>query len=195
MRLNVINRDPSLWKCWDVPVIKTFQSVSGHKLLMDKFLHQHPGEPNMTLHDIYHIKPVKIRILEEKTTWLYQSWTRSISPPPLLRSFFLGCKESSTSNMQRACGLGTSPGEPNLVSALNSRQINKIDIKSTLLGTNLSHLGKRKIIFKYAILGGYVTSLEGKKNSIIRRKSSYMTTFFPTKDILWTTHLLLTLSS
>ena len=31
----------------------------------------------------------------------------------------------------------------------------------TLQGTNISHLGKRKIIFKYALSGGYVNSLEG----------------------------------
>ena len=32
--------------------------------------------------------------------------------------------------------------------------------KYTLQGINMSHLGKRKIIFKYAIFGGYVSSLE-----------------------------------
>ena len=31
----------------------------------------------------------------------------------------------------------------------------------TLQGINISHLGKRKIIFKYAIFGGYVSFLEG----------------------------------
>ena len=31
----------------------------------------------------------------------------------------------------------------------------------TLQGTNISHLGKRKIIFKYALSGGYVNFLEG----------------------------------
>jgi len=31
----------------------------------------------------------------------------------------------------------------------------------TLQGTNISHLGTRKIIFKYALLGGYVNFLEG----------------------------------
>ena len=31
----------------------------------------------------------------------------------------------------------------------------------TLQEINISHLGKRKIIFKYAIFGGYVSSLEG----------------------------------
>ena len=31
----------------------------------------------------------------------------------------------------------------------------------TLQGINISHLGKRKIIFKYALSGGYVSSLEG----------------------------------
>ena len=34
--------------------------------------------------------------------------------------------------------------------------------KSTLQEINISHLGKRKIIFKYALWGGYVNSLEGK---------------------------------
>ena len=32
---------------------------------------------------------------------------------------------------------------------------------TTLQEINISHLGKRKIIFKYAILGGYVNSLQG----------------------------------
>ena len=32
----------------------------------------------------------------------------------------------------------------------------------TLQGINISHLGKRKIIFKMPFLGGYVSSLEGK---------------------------------
>ena len=31
----------------------------------------------------------------------------------------------------------------------------------TLQGINISHLGKRKIIFKMPFLGGYVSSLEG----------------------------------
>ena len=31
----------------------------------------------------------------------------------------------------------------------------------TLLETNISHMGQRKIIFKYALSGGYVNSLEG----------------------------------
>ena len=34
-------------------------------------------------------------------------------------------------------------------------------LKVTLLEINISHLGKRKIIFKYALSGGYVNSLEG----------------------------------
>ena len=38
----------------------------------------------------------------------------------------------------------------------------------TLQEINISHLGKRKIIFKYAIFGGYVSSLEG---IIPKRKS------------------------
>ena len=33
---------------------------------------------------------------------------------------------------------------------------------TTLQGINISHLGKRKIIFKMPFLGGYVNSLEGK---------------------------------
>ena len=33
--------------------------------------------------------------------------------------------------------------------------------EDTLQEINISHLGKRKIIFKYAIFGGYVSSLEG----------------------------------
>ena len=38
---------------------------------------------------------------------------------------------------------------------------NDIKQKNTLQGINISHLGKRKIIFKYALSGGYVSSLEG----------------------------------
>ena len=39
---------------------------------------------------------------------------------------------------------------------------NNFEIQFTLQGTNISHLGKRKIIFKYALSGGYVNSLEGR---------------------------------
>ena len=35
----------------------------------------------------------------------------------------------------------------------------------TLKGINISHLGKRKLIFKTAIFGGYVSSLEGNRDS------------------------------
>ena len=37
----------------------------------------------------------------------------------------------------------------------------------TLQGINISHLGKRKIIFKYALSGGYVNFLEGTSISVI----------------------------
>ena len=37
----------------------------------------------------------------------------------------------------------------------------RYDIWDTLQGIHISHLGKMKIIFKYAILGGYVSSQEG----------------------------------
>jgi len=37
----------------------------------------------------------------------------------------------------------------------------------TLQGINISHLGKRKIIFKMPFLGGYVSFLEGN-NPLIR---------------------------
>ena len=40
---------------------------------------------------------------------------------------------------------------------------NKGTLTSTLQGINISHLGKRKIIFKMPCLGGYVSSLEGNK--------------------------------
>ena len=47
-------------------------------------------------------------------------------------------------------------------------------LKITLQGINISHLGKRKIIFKMPFLGGYVSFLEGiltlpkkKKNKIL----------------------------
>ena len=35
----------------------------------------------------------------------------------------------------------------------------------TLQEINISHLGKRKIIFKYALSGGYVSSQEGIHNT------------------------------
>jgi len=43
---------------------------------------------------------------------------------------------------------------------LNRRGIGRGD-ETTLQGINISHLGKRKIIFKMPFLGGYVSSLEG----------------------------------
>ena len=46
----------------------------------------------------------------------------------------------------------------------------------TLQETNISHLGKRNIIFKYALSGGYVNSLEG----IIYPKQ-----FFEAQNQLW----------
>jgi len=57
------------------------------------------------------------------------------------------------------------PGSPDLS---DMRRVGPV-IKSrelgywnTLQGINISHLGKRKIIFKYAIWGGYVSSLAGR---------------------------------
>ena len=46
---------------------------------------------------------------------------------------------------------------------LQSQRIftNQSAINVTLQGINISHLGKRKIIFKMPFLGGYVSSLEG----------------------------------
>ena len=41
-------------------------------------------------------------------------------------------------------------------------QVKKVS-KVTLQGINISHLGKRKIIFNNAIFGGYVSFLEGNK--------------------------------
>ena len=38
--------------------------------------------------------------------------------------------------------------------------------EDTLQEINISHLGKRKIIFKYAIFGGYVSFLEGKSPTV-----------------------------
>ena len=43
----------------------------------------------------------------------------------------------------------------------NKKKLNHWKGSLTLQGTNISHLGKRKIIFKYAFSGGYVNSLEG----------------------------------
>ena len=44
--------------------------------------------------------------------------------------------------------------------------------RNTLQGTNISHLGKRKIIFKSAFLGGYVSSQEGMYKSLSNTSSS-----------------------
>jgi len=50
----------------------------------------------------------------------------------------------------------------------------------TLQEINISHLGKRKIIFKYASSGGYVNSLEGIPNewftfmAAVGKSSSFM---------------------
>ena len=48
----------------------------------------------------------------------------------------------------------------------------------TLQGTNISHLGKRKIIFKMPFLGGYVSSLEGRLLTTGSKKN-WMQTDFP----------------
>ena len=47
---------------------------------------------------------------------------------------------------------------------------NNKDTLNTLQEINISHLGKRKIIFKYALSGGYVNFLEGifKNNKLTR---------------------------
>ena len=51
-------------------------------------------------------------------------------------------------------------------------------IWNTLQEINISHLGKRKIIFKYAIFGGYVSSLE--INHPVSKKPMDWTYFFVT---------------
>ena len=43
----------------------------------------------------------------------------------------------------------------------------------TLQEINISHLGKRKIIFKYALSGGYVNSLEGSSWKVMVGKWSF----------------------
>ena len=42
---------------------------------------------------------------------------------------------------------------------------------TTLQEINISHLGKRKIISKYAISGGYVNSLEGSTSTIAKKNN------------------------
>ena len=68
----------------------------------------------------------------------------------------------------RVVGLGLgffskSNGDDLAVSERDTKKV-RIFFYSTLQGINISHLGKRKIIFKYAIFGGYVNFLEGKWN-------------------------------
>jgi len=56
--------------------------------------------------------------------------------------------------MQPCCSVGLLDPQ-----GLKRKKLVFLDI---LQETNISHLGKRKIIFKYALSGGYVNSLEGK---------------------------------
>jgi len=57
---------------------------------------------------------------------------------------------------------------------------------TTLQEINISHLGKRKIIFKYAIFGGYVSFLEGKANITLKQiKNDHQLLrmiFYPSKN-------------
>ena len=46
-------------------------------------------------------------------------------------------------------------------------------LKNTLQESNISQLKKRKIIFKYALLGGYVSSLEGTAIDMAKRQRNY----------------------
>ena len=50
--------------------------------------------------------------------------------------------------------------------ALKRPEMGEMGEMDTLQEINISHLGKRKIIFKYALSGGYVNSLEGNLNPI-----------------------------
>ena len=65
---------------------------------------------------------------------------------------------------------------------------------TTLQETNISHLGKRKLIFKHALSGGYVSSLEGipyqtknikqkEPNQNHRRKHTKKRTALPAKHL------------
>ena len=45
-----------------------------------------------------------------------------------------------------------------------------VDVLYTLSETNISHLEKRKIIFKSALKRGYVSSLEGSTSFLLERK-------------------------
>ena len=66
----------------------------------------------------------------------------------------------------------------------------------TLQEINISHLGKRKIIFKYALWGGYVNSLEGIYDTILRQFiwwilrsfwlfSMFSASFFSESNVFW----------
>ena len=45
-------------------------------------------------------------------------------------------------------------------------RIPSLKLTATLQEMNISHLGKREIIFKYALSGGYVNSLEGNSSPL-----------------------------
>ena len=56
----------------------------------------------------------------------------------------------------------------------------------TLQESNISHLGKRKIIFKYALSGGYVNSLEGIYIIYMFIYLDQLTHFPPKQKTSWT---------
>ena len=60
----------------------------------------------------------------------------------------------------------------------NPNQLNIEGQQDTLQGINISHIGKRKIIFKMPFLGGYVSSLEGTMNTMNQTQTpSFFKTF------------------
>ena len=78
-------------------------------------------------------------------SWLFQDSLHGVCPPRPLKDD----QQRATSMIQR----------------LNHQQ-------KALQEINISHLGKRKIIFKYALSGGYVNSLEGKPITIPRQRAA-----------------------
>ena len=71
---------------------------------------------------------------------------------------------SATGNEQQlTCKTGIGVEEAILFQKTQIEMIQRAlhtEIMSTLQEINISHLGKRKIIFKYALSGGYVNSLQ-----------------------------------
>ena len=117
----------------------------------------------VVLHIEHIYTPLQCNLIQYVNQWLYAStpghptsnknhgcWT--LSPGAIPRCWFLRQSFGQVKLVKPAAFiqyLRQDPAPKGWCKWLPSRKI------------NISHLGKRKIIFKYAISGGYVNSLEG----------------------------------